>query len=378
LIDGPLTGTRVVELTEGVAGPMTGRLLGDAGADVIKVETSAGDRTRGWVPQKDGTGVAFITLNRNKRSIVLDHKSAEFSALIDSADVLVVDQGLLEVASVMAESPRVIVCVISGWGSRGPWANRPGGELVAQMAAEATLSLGRIAEEPVRIGTDHASIQTALHAMQAITAALFAFEGTGQRIDVSLFGSLLNMRSTMWAALSNPDSWRGFHLDSYVKPPEYGYTCRDRRIFFSVGRVDDIRALLRDLKMDFVVEDSRWPMFSRDVGGGLGQNSHLVHDLWDQGLHAWTFAEAAAIIESHGGFVFPFFTFEDFVADAHVQEMGLITEETFPSGTPFRDLRPPWIFSETPASIRRPAPTLDQHGSEVRSEIAKLQTKLPD
>jgi crotonobetainyl-CoA:carnitine CoA-transferase CaiB-like acyl-CoA transferase len=370
MTDSPLSDVCVIEFAEGVAGPMTARLLGDAGADVVKVETPGGDRTRGWAPQIEGTGVAFRSLNRNKRSIVVDPPpSNDLFRLIGHADVLIVDDHLVDVAALMQDHPHVIVCVISAWGSKGPWAGRPGGELAAQLTSEATSSLGRIGDEPVRLGADHASMQTAFYAMQAVIAALIAFDGGGQRIDVSLFGSLIHMRSTMWAALSNPDEWKGFHLDSYVKPPEYGYKCKERRMYFSVGRVDDIRALVRDLKMEFVFDDPRWPMFSRDTAGGLGRYSHVVHDLWDRGLSQWTFDEATEIIHRHGGWVFPCFTYSEFVADGHVETMGLIVQSAEPSGDLRQDLRPPWQFSETPASIRRPAPSLDQHGAEIRTGL---------
>jgi len=357
----PLEGVRVVEVSEGVAGPMTARLLGDAGAEVVKVEVAEGDRARGWgPPQVGGTSAIFLALNRNKRSVVVDDLAGpEVAGLIEDADVLVVDDGRLDVEDLMSRSPGLVVCVVSGWGPKGPWANLPGGELPAQLASEAHLSLGVIGEEPVRLGNDHAAMSTASFAVQGVIAALLVRDEVGgQRVDVSLFGSLLQMRSTMWVALSNPDRWSGFHLDSYVKPPERGYTCRDRRMYFSVGRVDNLDALLDELHMGWVRDDPRWDIFRTDTAGGMGRNSHLVHDLWDRGLSQWTYEQAAAIIESHGGWAFPYLDYEEFLEDDHVRQIGLAVDVESSEGTVMREIRPPWQFSETPASIRRPAPRL--------------------
>lgn len=365
---GPLDGVRVVEVAEAVAGPMTARLLGDAGADVVKVETPDGDRARGWgPPEVDGTSAVFMALNRNKRSVVVDDVTGpEVAGLIADADVLVVDEGRLDVAGLMSRLPQLVVCVVSGWGPNGPWAGLAGGELPAQLASEAYSSLGVIGEEPVRLGNDHAAMVTASFAVQGVVAALLVRDEVGgQRVDVSLFGSLLQMRSTLWVALSNPDFWWGFHLDSYVKPPENGYTCKDRRMYFSVGRVDDMDALIAELHMEWVRDDPRWDMFRVDGAGGAGRYSHVVHDLWDKGLSEWNYDEAAAIIERHGGWAFPYFDYHEFVEDDHVRQMGLVADVESADGTAMREIRPPWQFSETPASIRRPAPRLGADTAEV-------------
>jgi crotonobetainyl-CoA:carnitine CoA-transferase CaiB-like acyl-CoA transferase len=129
-------------------------------------------------------------------------------------------------------------------------------------------------------------------------------------------------------------------------------------MYFSVGRVDSLDAVLDELHMGWVRDDPRWDVFRTDVGGGMGRNSHLVHDLWDRGLSQWTYEEAAAIIEGHGGWAFPYLDYEEFVEDDHVRQIGLVVDVESSDGTVTREIRPPWQFSETPASIRRPAPQL--------------------
>jgi crotonobetainyl-CoA:carnitine CoA-transferase CaiB-like acyl-CoA transferase len=194
-----------------------------------------------------------------------------------------------------------------------------------------------------------------------VTAALLVAEhGGGQRIDVSLFGALMHMRTALWIALSNPDEWWGFHLDSYTKPPEHFYTCKDRRVLFQAQAVRDRVALVKDLKMEWVLDDPRWEKFREDTGA-LGRYGAEVHELWDRGLSQWTYEEAEEIFRRHGGSMFPCLDYAEFVADPQVQHLGLVIDGS--------DIRPPWQFSETPATVRAGAPRLDEHGEEIRAEI---------
>jgi crotonobetainyl-CoA:carnitine CoA-transferase CaiB-like acyl-CoA transferase len=177
------------------------------------------------------------------------------------------------------------------------------------------------------------------------------------------------MRTALWVALSNPDEWHGFHLDSYTKPPDEYYTCSDRRIWFSVARVRDMEQLCRDLKMEFVFDDPRWPLFAVDGGGWLGRYSHLLKDLWDRGLSQWTADEAEAIITSHEGWVGQCATYDEFAADEQTQHLGLFVDTAQERGAPV-DLRSPWTTSDPTAAITRPSPALDEHGAEVREMVA--------
>ncbi|HLZ71156.1 MAG TPA: CoA transferase [Dehalococcoidia bacterium] len=388
-MSGPLDGYRVVELAEGVAGPYCAMALGDAGADVIKIEPPAGDRARGWGPPLRGdTSAVFLSLNRNKRGVVLDLAKPggieSARGLLANADVAVIDANRLPAPelgydAMAAFNQRLVCCQISGYGDRGPWANRPAGELPAQLLSEATSSLGHIGEEPVRLGTDVASMYAANYAVQAICAALLEREqsGLGQRIDVSLFGSMLAMRSTLWVALSNPDEWWGFHLDSYVKPPDQGYRCKDGAIFFSLARMERERfdALLRELDMEWVRDDPLYPLLERDTAGGTGRHAHEVKHLWERAFAAFTTAQVTAIVERLGGTCFPMNDYAQLVALPQVQHLGMVQEIEQPGIGPLRVLAPPWEFSETPASIRRPAPRLGEHTAEILREIASSEAR---
>ena len=382
---GPLDGFKVLEVAEAVAGPYAAMALGDAGADVTKVESLDGDRARDWGSITRGDhGATFIALNRNKRSVTLDPREAAskeaIAKLAAAADVIIVDAGWdaragLRYDQVHAANPRAIYVVFSQWGPKGPWANQPPyGELAAQMASEANLSLGVLGEAPVRLGTDVGGMYAGIYAIQAINAALLHREktGQGQRIDVSLFGALIQMRSTLWVALSNPDEWWGFHLDSYVKPPELGYTCADGRIYFSLARMTEQERdqMYQELDMDWVrTIPERAELFAQDRGGLGTRYGYLLTDIWDKAFAPHPREKVIECIRRLGGWAFPKFDYQQMVNSDQVEAVQMITTIDQPGVGNIRMMEPPWEFTETPASIRRPAPTLGQHTSEVLAEI---------
>ncbi len=377
---GPLEGFRVIELAEGVAGPYCGSALGDAGADVIKIEKPAGDRARGWGSRAKGDlGAVFQSINRSTRSIALDPDSAEGAAivkkLIAGADVVVADAGFtkhpdLQPEALLAAQPKLIYVNLTEFGEEGPQANLPPyGELVAQLASEATTSLGNIGEATVRLGNDNASMYAGIFATQAICAALFAVDQQGgQKIDVSLFGAMLFMRSTLWVALSNPDFWWGFHLDSYVKPPEYGYMCSDGAIMLSLNGVTQEQrdAIYKEFDMEWVRDDPMFKMFNEDTAG-VGRYAHVVRPLWDKGLSKFPMDHVITKMRELGGQAWPKNTYEMMVNSDQVKFIKMVQPVETPEG-PLDQMVPPWEFADTPAEIQRPAPRLGEHAADVLTE----------
>ena len=378
---GPLDGYRVVEIAEGVAGPYTAMSLGDAGADVVKVESPQGDRSRGWAPAAGSDSALFRALNRSKRGIVLDWSSAEdietARRLLTQADVAVVDKHGLpaELRWERLDAPGLVYCAISGFGPHGPWADRPGSEIATQMASEATSSLGRIGEPPVRHGSDIGSVYAANNAIQAICAALYARDDSdpahptgGQRVEVSLFGSLIAMRSTMWVALSNPDEWWGFHLDSYVKPPDHGYQCRDLPIYFSLARMrgDAVEGLIDELGMEWAREHPDYEKLRTDGAGSAGRYAAELRPLWERGFANHEAEDVIEIVERWGGWAFPMHDYERLSRDPQVAAVGALIDLEQSDGTVMRQVAPPWDFEGTAvATLRRPAPRLGEHQAEV-------------
>jgi crotonobetainyl-CoA:carnitine CoA-transferase CaiB-like acyl-CoA transferase len=381
-VSGPIEGYRVVELAQGIPGAVAGMHLGDGGADVIKVETPQGDYARGMPPFYDhGDSGVFVAINRNKRSVVLDLASDRgreaLRALIAGADVLIEDADFTRDLGIdtpdLTSGPSregLVHCRISGFGPNGPLSELPGSEITAQMASEATLSLGSLGEPPVRLGTDAASTYTGIYAAQAALAALWRRhrDGQGQRVDVSLFGSMLEMRVTLWAALSNPDEWYGFHNDSYVRPPETGYQCKDGAVTMVVGRINDEqwRALVVDLGLDQLSPEEQ--LTARREVGSNSRQGHIYKPLWERFLRNFTVDEVAAILNKHGGNAYRHNTYPDVFVHPQTVHLDITQLVDGPSG-PVTVMKPPWEFSDTPVSVRLPPPALGQHTAEVIAEL---------
>jgi crotonobetainyl-CoA:carnitine CoA-transferase CaiB-like acyl-CoA transferase len=360
----PLDGIRVVDAAVGIAGPYCCLQLADAGARVSKLEVGEGDMTRQWAPQsRENESIPFRTLNRAKHPLWLDLSQSDahdrLEQLVVESDVLVVDADGPILQALPWErarelSPGLVYCVISGWGPSGPWANQPAGELSAQLASEFTSSFGRIGEPPVRAGTDVAGMFAGIHAVQAITAALIAglSTGRGDRVEVSLFGSLLTMRSTLWVALSRPDEWWGFHLDNYVKPPFGGFRCADGTIYFELRDLSDQQReqLLHDLG---ITRDSAGPKFDlilTDRAGGSGRYTHELMEIWEAALAKLTCTDAIEIIERHGGVALPANDFAAAVHSDQAQHLGTVGVDNQVRGEPLPLVRQPWSFTPRPTS----------------------------
>jgi CoA:oxalate CoA-transferase len=185
-----LAGFRVVDLTEGICGPFASMQLGDAGAEVIKVEPPKGDYARQVGPPfVNGESAVFLSLNRNKKSVVVDYRQDQRSilkSLAATADVFLEDLGPGEAerlgfgySELSHRNPRLVYCAISPFGEEGPLKHIPGSELVVQAMAEYTASLGRIGDAPIRLGADVASLNTGIFTAQGILAALFHREHSG-------------------------------------------------------------------------------------------------------------------------------------------------------------------------------------------------------
>ncbi|MCC7103597.1 MAG: CoA transferase [Chloroflexi bacterium] len=165
--------------------------------------------------------------------------------LAQQADIVVSDLDAretrrlgLDYETVERLNPTVVYCSISDFGERGPLADLPGSEPVIQAMTEYWASMGAIGRPPLRTGADIAEMNTGLIAFDGVLAAYVyrLVHGVGQRVMTSKPASLLHRRATLWAAQSNPDDWSGFHLDTYVKPPDHGYLCADRPISFNLHR----------------------------------------------------------------------------------------------------------------------------------------------
>ncbi|MPY92170.1 MAG: hypothetical protein GEV08_03620 [Acidimicrobiia bacterium] len=384
---GALDGFRVVEVCQGLCGPTATMRLGDAGADVVKVEPLAGDAARryGVAPAPGGDDApAFLAANRNKASVAVALDRPEglevVSRLVSGADVLVEDlgPGEAERLGLTGTGDDLVHCSISSFGDHGPWASLPGSELVVQAAAEQTLSLGRPGQPPVRIGAEIAAVNTAIFASQAVTAALFARlrTGRGQRVAVSQLGTLLHLRGILWSAQSDPDEWGGFHLDNYTRPVDDGYRTADGRVYFALRRAssEDYDNLMIQLGLVDHLADPRFANFGRDAAP-MGRCANDSREVWEEGFGRFTTEEVVAMVLAAGGDAVPFTDHAEVTAHPQVAALALLVDVERAGGTAYRDVAPAWSLSDTPAAVRRGAPAL---GADTDAVLADAGYAAPD
>ncbi|OQY18834.1 MAG: hypothetical protein B6I34_10235 [Anaerolineaceae bacterium 4572_32.1] len=249
---GVLTGTRVLDLTQALAGPYCTMLLGDLGADVLKVERPGkGDQSRGWgPPYLKGESAYFLSVNRNKRGLTLNLKSPEAQTimhkLVSGADVFIVNQPRLvslqkmgiDYDTLRALNPGLVYCSITGYGMTGPYAGRPGYDVVIQGQAGLMSITGETEGGPIRYPIPIADVTTGIYSALAILAALLARErsGEGQFIDSTLLESqvawLTNVGGSYFATDQRPPRLGNAHPSIVPYQP---FKARDKYIIVGVG-----------------------------------------------------------------------------------------------------------------------------------------------
>jgi len=386
-----LSGFTVLDLTQGLCGPFGSMRLGDAGAEIIKIEPLTGDSSRTMGPPFIGNESAvFLSLNRNKKSLALDIRKPEGQDIVrrlaTKADVLLEDLGLGEAeklgigySDLQKVNTKIVYCAISAFGEEGPLRNLPGAELVIQAMADYTNSLGRIGEPPVRLGTDVANLNTGIFASQAVTAALFhrMRKSEGQRVSVSMLGTLLHMRGIMWTAMNDPDDWYGFHLDHYTKPPEHGYKTKDGHVYFGLrrGNSEDWDRLLVTLGMVEQLDDPRFADFGRQATS-IGRYAPEVKPMWEHAFKEMTNDEVINLIHEINGDATAFTDYSSLLAHPQIQELKMVQEIDHPTVGKFRTIGPVWRFADTPAQVQSPPPTLGQHTEEILFSLGVTKAEV--
>ncbi len=388
---GALDGFTIIDFTQGLCGPFASMRLADAGAEVIKIEPLGGDTARTMGPPfiQDESAV-FLSLNRNKKSVALDVTTQDgrkiARQLIDRADVVLEDFGPgraerlgLGYADLSQTHGTLVYCAISAFGEEGPLRDQPGAELVVQAMADYTHSLGKIGEAPVRLGTDVASLNTGIMASQAITAGLFhrVRKGEGQRVTVSMLGTLLHMRGIMWTSMTDPDEWYGFHLDHYTRPPDEGYKTKDGHVYFGLrrGSSEDWDRLMLTLGLADYITDPRFQGFGREATS-IGRYAPEVKPIWERAFQQLTNAEVVKLVHEFHGDAVPFNDYPTLCAHPQVAELDILKDVDHPAAGSFRTIGPVWNLADTPAEIKAAPPTLGQHTDEVLSGLGMNATDL--
>ena len=374
-----LSDVRVLELTQVMAGPFCGQVLADMGADVIKVEPPGGDSTRrslGFRMGGDDTA-AFLAVNRNKRSLTLDLKQPEhvqaFHRLARDADAVLENNrpGVaarlgVDYETLREVNPRLVYASISGFGQTGPYAQRPGYDLIAQGLAGVMSVTGEPGGNPVKSGIPIGDLSAGLFCAVAILAALHARErtGRGQYIDTSLFEGALALSiwetAELWATGRVPGKLGSAHR---LTAPYQALKTADGYITVGGNTQPLFERLCTTIGAPQLAAD---PRFATN-DDRMANVSDLVAEL-EAALRPRTTDEWVAALVEGGVPCGPIHDYAEVFADEHTQAREMEVTVEHPVEGTIRALGIPVKLSDTPGAIRRPAPLLGQHTEEILRE----------
>lgn len=385
----PLAGMRVLDVSQVMAGPFCCMLLGDLGADVIKVEPPVGgDQTRHSMAfkLKGDDSLGFLNMNRNKRSITIDLKTDEgkaiFYKLVETAHVIVenyrpgaVKRLGIDYETVKAINPGIIYASISGFGQTGPWADRPGFDLIAQAATGIMSITGNPGGPPAKSGVPVTDIGCSMFTVYAILAAYIGRQvtGEGQHIDASLYEAGLafaiwdiaeywgtgkvpqrigtaNRMAAPYQAVQAGDGYFVFgannnrlweRLCEAIERPDL-LAHADYKT--NASRMEHREALIADLEITFVA----------------GTRQHWVDTLLAAGIPAGPINDFAEALENE-----------------HAISREMVMEIDHPVEGKVRNIGFPVKFSGTPQQVRRPPPRLGEHTEEILHELGITPTAAP-
>src|SRR5262245_11841356 len=355
-------------------------LLGDLGADVVKVELpGVGDETRRWGPPfVGGESAYFLAINRNKRSLTLNLKHPRARALLErliaGADVLVENfrAGTLEPLGLGYDDlkerhPGLIFCTISAFGGRGPYRDRPGYDFAIQAMGGIMSITGEPEGEPMKVGVAIVDVTAGLYALSAILAALHAraASGRGQRVEVSLLQAQLAWLINVGSAhlLSGKPARRYGNAHPNIVPYQ-PFRAADGWVAVACGNDAHFRALCRVLGAPELGSDERYATNPARVATRAGLIQALMHL-----VAPWPVAELLAALEDGGVPCAPVNTVEQALADPQVAALGAVVHADHPTIGDLPLIRWPFELSDTPAELGRPPPLLGQHTDDLLGEL---------
>ncbi len=376
-----LEGVRVLDFSRVLAGPYCTMLLGDLGADVVKVESPQGDETRQWGPPWAGDGpdrqsAYYLSVNRNKRSIVLNLKDPDGQriarALAVRAQIVVENfkpgqmaRFGLDYDTLRADNPAVVYASITGYGQTGPYADRPGYDHVIQ-AMSGLMSITGPPDGPgYKVGVAVADVFTGLFALSAILDALRDAERTGQGryLDLALLDSQLSaLVNVASAALVSGQTPRRYDNAHATIVPYQNFEASDAPFALAVGNDGQFAALCRILGRPDLASDPRYATNPARVTHRDALIAELAPAFASRPAAHWVEACLAAGIPAG-----PVNTVTQALESDHAAAHHLVRDVTLADGTPIRSVASP-LLPDAPGAIRYPPPLLGQHTDEVLGE----------
>ncbi len=386
---GPLEGVRVLDLTSMISGPVATMMLGDQGADVIKVEPPGGDLVRNLGPNRGGLTASFVSSNRSKRSLVLDLKSAEGMAalkrLIPTADVFVqnfrpgaIERMGLGESVVRSLRDDIIYVSISGFGETGPYAHKRVYDPVIQaLSGLAAIQADRDSGRPRMVRTIIPDKTTALTAAQAITAALFARErtGRGQHVKIAMLDAMV---AYLWPEGMTSLTFVGSEVQASRAQIAQDLIFQTTDGFITAGAVSDAEWLGMCAALERLdwLDDER---FKTAAGRVIHAPERLV--MTSEVLKSRSSAEWLERLDREGVPCAPVLSREEVIEHEQIRVNATIEEHDHAAAGRIRQPRPAARFSATPARMRRPAPLLGEQSREILEEAgfaaAEIDALLP-
>jgi len=382
---GPLTGLRVLDLTRVLAGPTCTQMLGDLGAEVIKIERpEAGDDTRGFAPPfvpNTKESAYFVGVNRNKKSVTLDIAKPEGQAIIhkllEHCDILVENFKVGALAKyglgyeqLAKTHPRLIYCSITGFGQTGPYAPRPGYDALIQAMGGVMSLTGEPNGSPQKVGVPVADLFAGLYGCIGILAAVNHRNSTGQgqQIDIGMLDThvawLANQGMNYLATGENPARLGNQHPNI---APYQEFPTKDGYLILAVGNDPTFERFCKAFGQEALLADPRFATNPIRV-----QNRQLVTDTLTPVMKSKTTAEWIDALEALKIGCGPINTLEQVFADPHVQAREMVVEMAHGSGETVKVIANPVKLSATPPSYRSPPPVLGEHTEEVLASVLKM------
>ena len=376
---GALAGLRVIDATQMLAGPIAGTRLGDLGADVIKVEPPANgefNRTRGFEDQmSNGEMTTFLAVNRNKRSLAVDLKSAGglsvIHQLVKQSDVFLqnfrhgtADRLGIGYQALKEINPRIIYCSISGYGSSGPYRDRPGQDLIVQGYSGSMFSVGATGDDPTPSALWGADVMTGYQAVIGILAAVESRHqtGVGQHVEVDMLSVVMDCQLQEIVTYLNagpmPRRLEERSAHGSIPAPYSVYKTKDAWLTLAMVRLPILGDILND----------DWLKTLSDYNDGHKYRNQVYKKIRNALLDKTT-QEWIEIGDRAGAWCGPVYNYEQLMNDRHIRETKYIVEQPQYRGGSAKTVRPPIKMDQTPPTVQRGAPALGEHTEEILNNL---------